>query len=193
MVYFAAVQKTSFYIPLFYTEHDLHDTCISKNRYNLVVLENCILFSLFLIFYDLWMIHLIAKILLRILTIYKICLKIVHKLWIGYRIRWMHMQIGRGKKGLDNSWQTNGFSLTIGITRPTFLCIEDIIFKMIVVYIYVVSVHWNYLIEVISIGTSQKLVSLWQIKGKRVRKLWICDLCMLNVCFRKYSMTFCLC
>ena len=43
------------------------------------------------------------------------------------------------------------------------------------------------------IGTSQKFVSLWQIKGKWVRKLWICDSCMLNVCFRKYSMPFFLC
>ena len=43
------------------------------------------------------------------------------------------------------------------------------------------------------IGTSQKFVSLWQIKGKWVRKLWICDSCMLNVCFRKYSMPFYLC
>ena len=39
------------------------------------------------------------------------------------------------------------------------------------------------------IGTGQKfeIVSLLQIKGKWVRKLWICDSCMLNVCFREYS------
>ena len=43
------------------------------------------------------------------------------------------------------------------------------------------------------IGTGQKFVSLLQIKGKCVRKLWICDSCMLNVCFRKYSMPFYLC
>ena len=43
------------------------------------------------------------------------------------------------------------------------------------------------------IGTSQKFVSLWQIKGKWVRKLWVCDSCILYVCFRKYSMTFYLC
>ena len=43
------------------------------------------------------------------------------------------------------------------------------------------------------IGTSQKFVSLWQTKGKWVRKVWICDSCMLNVCFRKYSMPFYLC
>ena len=40
------------------------------------------------------------------------------------------------------------------------------------------------------ISTRQKfeIVSLLQIKGKWVRKLWICDSCMLNVCFREYSM-----
>ena len=43
------------------------------------------------------------------------------------------------------------------------------------------------------IGTGEKFASLLQIKGKRVRKLWICDSCMLNVCFRKYSMPFYLC
>ena len=43
------------------------------------------------------------------------------------------------------------------------------------------------------IGTGQKFVSLKQIKGEWVRKLWICDSCMLNVCFRKYSMPFYLC
>ena len=43
------------------------------------------------------------------------------------------------------------------------------------------------------IGNSQKFVSLRQIKGKWVRKLWICDLCMLNVSFRKYSMPFYFC
>ena len=42
-------------------------------------------------------------------------------------------------------------------------------------------------------GTGQKLVSFKQINGKWVRKLWICDSCMLNVCFRKYSMPFYLC
>ena len=40
------------------------------------------------------------------------------------------------------------------------------------------------------IGSGQKIVSLYQIKGKRVRKLWICDSYMLNVCFRKYSIPF---
>ena len=43
------------------------------------------------------------------------------------------------------------------------------------------------------IGTSLKFVLLWQIKGKWVRKLQICDSCILNVCFRKYSMHFYLC
>ena len=43
------------------------------------------------------------------------------------------------------------------------------------------------------IGTRQTFVSLLQIKKKCVRKLWICDSWMLNVCFRKYSMPFYLC
>ena len=30
------------------------------------------------------------------------------------------------------------------------------------------------------IGTGQKFVSLWRIKGKWVSKLWICDSCMLK-------------
>ena len=43
------------------------------------------------------------------------------------------------------------------------------------------------------IGGGQKFVSLRQLEEKWVRKLWICYSCMLNVCFRKYSMPFFVC
>ena len=43
------------------------------------------------------------------------------------------------------------------------------------------------------IGTAQKLAAFLQKKGKWVWKLLICDSCMLNVCFRKYSMPFYFC
>ena len=43
------------------------------------------------------------------------------------------------------------------------------------------------------IGSDQKFYRYSRFIGKGVGKLWICDQCMLNDCFRKYSMPFYFC
>ena len=94
------------------------------------------------------------------------------------------------------SWNFDTIKIVLSWSKATFLIFKNnAYFSVTSIALNDVNVRGGNVIKPFAreIGTSQKFVSLWQMKWKWVRKLGVCDLCMLNVCFRKYSMPFYLC
>ena len=93
-------------------------------------------------------------------------------------------------------WNFDTIKIVLSWYKATFLIFKNrAYFKVMSIALKDVNVKGGNTIKRFSreIRTGQKFVSLLRIKGIQVRKLWICDSCMFNVCFRKYSMPSYLC